>query len=301
MNEFLLLVGVVAVSFSGPFNALAVQSGLDGYVLAALRLTSASLVLLSLPGVFRNLRLLRPHVRSLLAGGVFLGGHFALWTGAFNFTSLSSAMIFLCAQPLLSIFLAKDRSERITPALVGGLVLGTLGMLMLGAGDLREQGIRDVMGDLMVVLAGAAIVRYQYHTRAVSRIIPIWAFNCAVWGVAGLTVFLTLGLLVPSGWAKMSVPSQEAVLAIAGLVGVCTYLGHGCFNYVMPRIKILLLNLAILLEPVIGIAIGRAMGLEKQWPSGWRLAGALLILLGVSWALMSEGLAKLRERPKGLE
>lgn len=296
MNEFLLLVGVVAVSFSGPFNALAVQSGLDGYLLAAIRLTSASALLVAVPGVFRSRHLLRPHLKPLLVGGILLGGHFALWTGAFNFTSLSSAMIFLCAQPLLSIFLAKDRSEKITPALIGGLVLGTLGMLLLGAGDLMEQGAKDVMGDLMVVLAGAAIVRYQHHTRAISRQVPNGVFNGFVWGVAGLTVFLITFILAPVGWARISAPTDDALLAIAGLVGICTYLGHGCFNFVMPRIKILLLNLAILLEPVIGIAIGRAMGLEDHWPSGWRLAGAVLILTGVSWALVSEGLAKMKQR-----
>lgn len=302
MNELILLVGVVAVSFSGPFNAIAVkEEGLDGYLLAGIRLSSAALLLMLLPAVRRALPLLRGHFKALLKGGIFLGAHFALWTGAFHFTSLSSAMIFLCGQPLLSLVFARDRGEKVTPALLGGLVLGTLGMILLGAGDLMDQGPRDLIGDLMVAAAGAAIVRYQHHTRAASRTAPIWAFNAVVWAVAGGVNLCLTFLLMPTGLSAPALPSPRALMAIAGLVLLCTYMGHGCFNYVMPRLKLLLLNLSILLEPIVGIALGMAMGLESDWPAGWRLAGALLVLVGVSWALLSEGLAAVRRAAAAAE
>lgn len=280
MNILILIIGLLAVGFSGPINEILVKHyGWNGCHVAAGRMLIASGLLWVL-GAWRGVSHITGHGRSLLVGGLWLGLHFALWTSAFTFASLSSAVMFLSAQPLISMVLTRhDRDESASRWQVAGLIFGIVGLGMIAWRD-SQLSSDQLFGDFLVVLAGLAIVRFQLVTRRANAAMPALLFNATVWGVAGL-------VLLPAVLWMGSSPPSEGWSWLMVLVAVPTFLGHGCFNRVIPRIKLIVVNLGILAEPVLAITIGWAMDLE-QWPSGWRLAGMITVIAGVSLALLSE-------------
>lgn len=287
MDRLILLIGIIAVGFSGPFNSLVVGDGghgWTGFQVASSRLVLAALVL-TLVAPRLNAAQKDRWGGDITAGGLWLAVHFALWTGAFAFTSLYSAVMCLAAQPLISMLLVpRHEGEKPSVQETVGMLLGTMGLALITWQDL-ELDWRHALGDGMVVAASYAIVRYQLKTRNANRALPAMTFNAAVWGRAGL-------ILMPFGLWNLSSASPEGWPVVIGLVLLPTLVGHGSFNRVIPRLPLMLINVAILAEPVLGVLIGWMMKIEKKFPEGFRLAGMVLVLTGVAVALFSTATAR---------
>ena len=131
-----LLGGILAVSTASIFIRFAQGEGVPSLVIAAARLTLASLVLApyTLTRHRAELRgLSRRDLVLAILSGLFLAFHFAAWITSLQYTTVASSVVLVTTTPLwvaiLSPLVLKEKVSRNTQvgmilALVGGIVVG---------------------------------------------------------------------------------------------------------------------------------------------------------------------------------
>ncbi|MFM8369575.1 MAG: EamA family transporter, partial [Chloroflexota bacterium] len=131
-----LIVATLAVSTASIFIRFAQTDGAPSLVIAALRLTFATLLIAPL-ALTRHLdeikRFTRTEILLGVASGVFLAAHFATWITSLEYTSVASSVVFVGTGPLwvalLSPVLLK---EHITKSTVIGLIVAVIGGTVIG-------------------------------------------------------------------------------------------------------------------------------------------------------------------------
>jgi len=293
LNYLILFIGMLAVSFSPACNSVLVKEiHYSGLQVGAIRLLLASFGLLTVPHLWKTRQLIKTNAKVLLKSGFLLAVHFYFWTSAFAYSSLSSLVIFLAAQPLVSILMTfRDKKERISFSFLLCLLITIAGLLTIFWEDWKNSN-SSAMGNIFVLIAEVAIVSYQLSIRKISQKMPWITFNFSVWLIAGGLLFvaaslynLSLGL---NPWQSQKISDwqpAQGLMAVCCLAFVCTYMGHGCYNIVIPRLKLVVINLSAICLPVISIFIGTLIGIDT-WPTGIRLVGSIVTVVGMATALI---------------
>lgn len=245
----ILFAGLVLVSTSGPFM---VASGMPAFWIVVLRMAIAA------PIFFTWARLAgfsldpRPVLRHLLLGSFLLGAHFLLWIKAFELTDYASNLLLLVFQPVSAAFLgALLLGDRITRRTWSSLALAAGGLFIITGGDL-SLGPRALVGDLFCLAGDLAIAFFYIATRPARAKLPLPSFMA--WTMLfGVVVTLPAPLLARDSLAHVTPSGWGWLLAVAL---VTTVGGHGLLNLAASRVRYFALNLVIVLEPAIGIAIG---------------------------------------------
>lgn len=118
---------------------------------------------------------------------------------------------------------------------------------------------------------------------------PLYLYALPV--TAGAGVLLWLASLAIE---RQNRPSGIVGWADAGHVGLYFaialgpgVLGHTVLNFVVKYLPALVITVTLLLEPIVGTAIGILFG-QARLPGPWTWAGAVLILLGCGWVSWAE-------------
>lgn len=250
-GRLLLWPGLLLVSTSGPFI---VATGLSTTPLVVWRLAASGVLFLLWAWATRTLSAVRGHRPRLVAGGALMTAHFLLWIKAFELTDFASNMLLLVSQPVVAAVVGARLGDRTTKATWWSVGLALFGLLAIAGGDIA-LGPRALLGDLLSILSNVAITFFFVVTRRTRTVIPLapfmgWVMSSAA--VVALPFALASGAtFVPpqaSGWGWL------AALVLLGTVG-----GHGLMNVAARHVQLFTLSVVILLEPVIGIAMGAVM------------------------------------------
>lgn len=283
-----LAAGTFAIGTSGPMIALALATTGPGaeapaaLAIAAWRTLLGGALFLgaTLPtaraalGALRSARR-RTRVR-LALGAALLAIHFATWISAFAHTSFASAVLLMVLQPVFGALL--DRvlfGHRISARMAGALVGSAVGLLFLVWPDLEQPG--SLFGDVLAAVGALAMAVFYVVVRPVRSALPFPLFM----GSVNLGAGALLAALAVAVGEPLSGYSDAAWGWIAALVLVPTAVGHACFNWALPRVRLFALNLLIVLEPAVALLIG-IVALDSrpdasQWIGGAVLAGAVLL------------------------
>lgn len=276
-----LVVGVLSASFAAIFIRLADAPPL---VIAAYRLSLASLILA--PVVLMRCRqdLARLTTRRLalmVASGVFLALHFALWISSLSYTTVASSVVLVTMNPVFvavaSYLLFREPVGR-RVFLGVGICLG--GALLIGYGD-RALGEGTVLGNVLAFLGALAIAGYFLIGRAVRRGLGVLGYAFVVYVSAA--IFLVVAVLV---WGYPMVGySRETYVMCLLLALVPQLLGHMSLNWALRFVPATMITVAILGEPV--AATGWARLILGEVPTVSQVVGGVLILGGVGVAFWS--------------
>lgn len=262
-----LFCGLLLVSTSGPFLAVA---KIDAFAVSGLRCLFGGVLFLLAAAVRGNLRWPHGHERRLLLGGALLGAHFALWVKAFDLTDYASNLLLLVGQPMSAAIVGAAFGERLHRSAIVSLALSIVGLLVIAGGDLA-LGPRALLGDALCILAAFAMTFFTVVTRTARAQLPIELFLAIVFLVAAA---LLLPFAVLAGDRLLAYPA-ESFAWLAALVLLTTVGGHGLMNLAARSVKLFTLNVVIVLEPPIGIALGALLfGAGLTAPQA--LGGAIL-------------------------
>src|SRR3990172_2944638 len=134
-----LLAGISVVSTAAIFIRFAQEEGAPSIVIAAARLTIASLILT--PFVLINYRsvlckLKRREWIFALLSGIFLALHFATWITSLEYTTVASSVVLVTTTPLWVALLAPILlRERVGGTAIVGLILALTGGIIVGISD----------------------------------------------------------------------------------------------------------------------------------------------------------------------
>lgn len=272
-----LVLGLVAISTSGPFFVMAKMSAFTAVFWRTAIAGLLALCIAALRGSLR-LRALREHWQSLLISGALLGVHFMLWVKAFDLTDYASNLILLVAQPVFGALLERLRGIALPMRAPFVLAMAVFGMSLVAGGDIT-LGPRALLGDFCCILTCLVIAVYFVVGRNARQALALDAFM----GVTLLTAAATaLPVALIAGDSLFDYPPASWYW-LSGIVLITTFAGHSLLNAAARSLSLFTVNIAVLLEPVLSIALGAWMfGADittLQLAGGAILIGSVALLM----------------------
>jgi drug/metabolite transporter (DMT)-like permease len=292
-----LLVGVMAASTAAIFIRLSQEAGAPSLVLAAARLSIATIILTPL--------VLRRHwaaVRAVsvsdmkwaLVSGVVLGLHFATWITSLEYTAVVNSVTLVTTTPLwVAIMAPIFLGEKLDRWAVAGLILALCGGILVGlSGEAGNPPVRSapLLGNSLAVIGAIMAGIYFMIGRRLRARLNLTVYIWLVYGTAA--IILALVVLV-SGEQVGGLP-DKAYLWMLMLGLVPQLIGHSSFNYALGFLTAAYVSLVMLGEPISSGLL--AIIFLNEWPVWLQLVGSALILVGIGVA-SKEDLVRKTETP----
>jgi drug/metabolite transporter (DMT)-like permease len=267
----------LCVSTAGPFLVMA---GMDAYAVVLWRMAFSSLLFFAWGALRGELRVPAGHLPRIIGGALLLALHFALWVKAFDLTDYASNLLLLVAQPVMAAVLEMQLGARHGRQIWVSIGLAVLGLTVIAGGDFT-LGARALLGDVLCIVAGFAIASFYVVTRDARAATPLTTFMAITFAVGSLAM---LPLIAVSG-ARLFGYAAASWGWLAALVAITTVAGHGLTNLAARHVRLFTLNIVIVLEPAIAIAMGAMMfGASVH---GIALVGGVLLVASVIVGLRS--------------
>ena len=266
-----MVVGIAAISTS---PILVRVAALPALALAFWRCLAGAALLAPFA---RRAELGQAEAVRLLAAGVFLAVHFALWNASLALTSVAASTTLVSCSPLFVGLGGRLLGEPPGRRAWLGIALAVAGAAVIGLGDAGavQAGGRALLGDGLAFAGSVAMAGYLLLGRVARRRLPLSTYAASVYGVAA-AVLLPACLLTGAALAGYRAGSW---LALAAVVAGPQLLGHTVFNGLLARVSATVVAVAILAEPVGATAL--AWLLLDELPAAAFWLGAPLVLAGV--------------------
>lgn len=287
-----LLIATLAVSTASIFIRFAQAGGAPSLVIAALRITFATLMIAPV-ALTRHLDEIKRFTRTeFLLGvfsGIFLAAHFAAWITSLEYTSVASSVVFVGTGPLwvalLSPILLKEHLSRTA---IIGLILAVIGGAIIGLADacVLENGlVCPALGDILqgravwgnfLALAGAwAVTGYLIIGRKLRAGTSLVPYIFLVYGMAAITLVIIMFVSgsTPFGYK----PSTYGWIFL--LAAIPQLIGHTTYNWTLKYLTATMVAVTVLGEPIGSATL--AYFFLNETPSLATIAGGVLILAGI--------------------
>jgi drug/metabolite transporter (DMT)-like permease len=294
-----LICGILAVSTASILIRLALDEGVPALVVAAYRLTFATLILTPIV-----LRARQAELRGLtrldwlwaLASGVFLALHFATWISSLDYTTVTSSVVLVTTGPIwvaLASWLIFH--EKLTAPIVIGLIVTVCGGMLVGLSDSRGLGLSgtQLWGDFLALAGAWFVAGYLLIGRKLRHRMSLLTYIYIVYGMAAV---MLIGLAVLSGASFTQLPTGEpypaSVLVWLLLLAILPQLvGHSSYNYALRFLPPTYVAIVALAEPI-GASL-LAFVVLREIPLPLTIVGAIVILIGI-------GIASLPAHPRAV-
>lgn len=268
-----LVVAVFAVSVSGPMIAATPAPAL---AIAFWRNAIGALVLL--PFLLRGFSELRQLPRdrwlAMVAAGVFLGLHFALWIPSLRFTSIAASTALVATQVVWAAVLAYLAGHRAPRLEWIGIAVALLGVVMLTGIDVSLSR-RALIGDLLALLGAMGSAAYMHVGQRVRPHLSLTTYTAVVYSASAATLLLICSI----GSVPLTGFSTDAWALIIGVTAIAQFGGHSLLNLALRSFSATAVSMAILLEMPGATLVGWLW--PGQTPALALLPAAALIAGGV--------------------
>ncbi len=294
-----LVVATLAVSTSSIFIRFAQMDGAPSLVIAALRMSIAT-VLIAPIALTRHWDEIKRFTRTeMLLGvfsGIFLALHFATWITSLEYTSVASSVVFVGTGPLwvalLSPMLLKEHISRVAIvglalAVVGGAIIG-LADACVWDGGLVCQSLQDALqgramwGNFLALMGAWAVTGYLIIGRKLRAGTSLVPYIFLVYGMAAVTLVIILFVSgnTPFGYEAKTYGWIFLLAAIPQLIG------HTTYNWALKYLNATLVAVTVLGEPIGSATL--AFFLLNETPALMTMIGGALILVGIFLSSRSE-------------
>jgi len=287
-----LIVAILAISTASIFIRFAQAEGAPSLVIAAIRLTIATLLLTPFAWTRHRAELTSLSRNDLIlasGAGIFLAIHFASWITSLEFTTVASSAVFVSTGPVWVAMLAPFLlNEKLTPIAGIGLILALVGGTIIGLSDAciihnglhcpgLNQGMhgRTMWGNFLAFCGAWAVSRYLLIGRKIRLKMSLIPYILLVYSISAITliVFMLIAKQSPLGY------SVKTYFWIFLLAVVPQLIGHSTFNWLLEYLPATLVAVVSLAEPV-GSAI-LAYFILSEAPSSGLVVGGILTLIGI--------------------
>ena len=277
MTGLLLAIGILAVSTSAPLVHFAEPA--PPLLVASVRVTLAAIVLLAVSA--RGLRavfLLTVREKLFIVGsGILLAAHYAVWIASLYYTSTAASVALVATQPVFAglmawIFLGEGIARRE----VIGIAIAAIGCGLLAGGDLTGAGRDALIGDGLALAGAVTAAGYFIVGRRLRDAVPLGAYLAVVNAIAAILLVATA--------AVADTPLRGFGAEEYTAMGLCalipSLIGHSLLNWTVRRVRVHLVALAILGEPIGASALSWLF--FQEVPPSHAVLGGGVILAGIA-------------------
>jgi drug/metabolite transporter (DMT)-like permease len=207
-----------------------------------------------------------------------------------SLTSVAASVVLMTTHPIfaaLGSYLLLD--EPLERRMIVALAVAVFGSAIIALGDLGK-GSHQALGDLLALAGGISVAGYFVIGRRLRARLSLLGYIFPVYASAAAILLLTL---LVSGVPQ--VPERPGTWLWLGLMALGPQiLGHSSLNWALRYLSATFVTLAILGEPIGSTLL--AWWLLGERPSGWAVAGGLLIFAGIVLASRAEGSPKTSDK-----
>ncbi len=238
-----LSVGLICISFAAIMIRLTLSPAVT---VAAWRMAIAAMILLPTLLRRRGPPIDRSHFFFSLLSGFFLALHFSFWIASLRYTTVASSVVLVSTSPLFVGLFSVGLGERPTRALWEGIVLSTVGAVMIGWRDFTIGG-KAFWGDVLALLGAAMAAAYLLVGRRVRRELGLLPYITLSYTTAALLLLVYLGLFFQGSFFPTKSDWPWLLLLALGP----QLLGHTSLNWALKFLPAAMVALVTLGEPVL--------------------------------------------------
>lgn len=236
-------LAVLAISWGAP---LARMTDAEPLAVAMWRLVLATVLLVPIAMMRRELPLPADTVRPALWSGVLLALHFGLWIPSLFLTSVSASVVLVTTTPLWVLLLSpRFLGVPIRPSNLVTFALAIAGVAVISWGDF-ELSPRALLGDAMALGGAFAVAGYIVINKRMRQRAPLLGYLATVNGMAAAVLILAVLASQTPAWPRSAI----SWLPLLGMAVGPTLIGHTMINWALAHLEAYRVNLAVLLEPV---------------------------------------------------
>jgi drug/metabolite transporter (DMT)-like permease len=280
----LLLLGVVAVSFSAVFIRLADAPALT---IAFYRTGIAAALVLPVALARRReelRRLTRRHVGIAVLAGAMLALHFAVWITSLSYTTIAASVVLVTTQPIWVAALSWMLfGERLRTLVLVGVLVALGGAAVVSGGDFGSSARpRALEGDLLALAGAITAAGYFVAGRHLRRDVSLPTYAVLAYGTCAV---LLLPVVLLSGTELTGFTAETWGLFVL-MALVPQMLGHTVFNFLLRDVEATVVAITVMGEPVGATLLGLVVFGEA--PPVNAILGGVLILAGIYVAITAQ-------------
>ena len=284
-----LAIGLFASSTAAILIRLAQDASIPSLLIAAGRLTIATLVLtpLTLRNHWHSIRqLVRRDFALIGLSGAFLALHFINWITSLELTSVLISVVLVSTSPLWIAVLERIFLHiRLAPTILLGLLAAIVGGIIISLpvdGTQIQLGRNPLLGSMMALAGAFTIAVYLVIGRSVRAKLPLLPYIWLVYGIAALITTLVVLLTGTPVFGH----DPQGYLWVLAIALIPQLIGHSSFNYVLRHLPATLVGVIGQLEPAASAAL--AVILFNEVPRPVQLIGSLVVVVGVILAIVGQ-------------
>jgi drug/metabolite transporter (DMT)-like permease len=216
----------------------------------------------------------------MIAIGLILASHFALWITSLTKTSVASSVILVTAHPVLvapiSYFFLKERLSLLN---ILGVTVSICGVIILVGGNygFPTVGLDSLEGNILAMLGGVGAGLYILGGRVVRKNVSIASYAFVVYAVGTAALFI-LCLLFKAPVYIHNIQDVEIILLMAVISGI---FGHTMYNWSLEFVRASVASVFLLGEPIGSSLLAYVIPWINQQPSIYTIIGGGIILSGI--------------------
>lgn len=285
-----LIIGLLAMSAASIAVRFARSAGAPALIIAAYRLTFASLLLAPYVLIRHRsdlARLTRRDWLAALVAGVFLGLHFATWIASLDYTTVAASIVLVTTSPLWVALASRVfLGERLTRSVLFGLPLALAGGVIIaldGSGCVEGSACnRPLLGDALALAGAIAIAVYFLIGRRLRKSLSLAPYVFVVYSASAGILLIAA---VVSGVSPTGQPTPYSIEALGWIVLLAIgpqLIGHSSLNYGLRYLPTTFIAIVTLGEPIGSTILAFILLREMPPPATW--IGGALILIGIAVA-----------------
>lgn len=296
-----LIFGVVGISSGSILVRLAQGQDMPSIVIAAWRLSLASVILLPLALTRRRAEL--RHMsgtswRLALLSGFMLALHFASWITSLAYTSVASSTVLVTTSPLwVGLTAPFLLGEQISRPLKMGIALAMFGSLLIGLADVvaivdgrfhfsltqfTDQP-NPLLGNSLALVGAVAASSYLLIGRRLRHGMSLLCYTTVVYSTAAFFLIIIAVVLGDNLFGY----SPVAYLVMLLMAIFPQLIGHSSYNWALGYLTAATVSVAVIAEPIGATLL--ALLLFQEIPNGITLVGGALLLAGIVYASKPAG------------
>jgi drug/metabolite transporter (DMT)-like permease len=272
----LLFLGIAGLSMAGVFYKAATAPPV---AMVAWRMLIGTAILAPITFAFTrssatHAPLRGTDVRWSVAAGALFCVDLVLWAISLRYTSVASAALFVSTQPIfVAAIAATSFGERPTLGSLAGIALGIIGIVIVGAVDLRVSG-SALIGDGLALAAALAETAYLLIGRRVRQRVDAPRYALVVYATCAAGCWaLLLVSGIPSGLS-----GHDMLLAL-GVALSATVIGHTLVSLSLGYMPAAVVAVSFLAQPMLAALFALAI-LHQSIPLT-TVVGGLIALAGI--------------------
>lgn len=284
-------LGIVYVVWGSTYMAIrVVVESMPPLLTAGVRFALAGLILFTLLALTRRASSMRLSRAEWLGAGfvglaLLLGGNGLVVLGERDVPSALAALI-VAVIPLWVVILRRVFGERIALGTIVGVVAGFAGVAVLIVPRGLAAGGSELIGMLMLVVAGLSWSVGSYFSKRVALPRDPLASTAAQM-IAGGAGLLVVGVLVGEvGLANFSRFSERSLIAFVYLLLLGSVLAYTAYTWLLQNAPVSRVATYAYVNPVVAIVLG--WWLLHEEINATMLAGAAMIIVSVAVVMRTE-------------